>query len=149
MTSDAELDPAAVEIGSFFPVPPQQVWRALTEPDLIERWLLRSTGFAATVGTHFIFEIPARTPGEVACEVLVAEPGAQLTVSWVDLRAKYPARWVVDWTIRPQGRGTRLVLTQTGFDIENRRQKMARNALERGWRTTLTRLGAVLDELAE
>ncbi|WP_280440849.1 SRPBCC domain-containing protein [Nocardia brasiliensis] len=56
---------------------------------------------------------------------------------------------MVDWTIRPQGRGTRLVLTQTGFDIENRRQKMARNALERGWRTTLTRLGAVLDELAE
>lgn len=69
-----------------------------------------------------------------------------MTFSWVDLRAERPARWMLDWTIRAQGRGTRLLLTQTGFDIENKRQKMARNALERGWRRTgMGRLRDVLE----
>ncbi|NNH71557.1 SRPBCC domain-containing protein [Nocardia uniformis] len=145
MISDHELNPAAVEIGRFFPQPPDAVWRALTEPELIERWLMRSNGFAATVGTHFIFVVPTEPTGEIACEVLVVQPGEQLTHTWVDLRAKYPARWVVDWTIKPQGRGTRLLLTQTGFDIENRRQKMARNYMERGWKTTLLKLREVLE----
>lgn len=147
MTSDAELDPAAVEIGRFFPQRPGLVWRALTEPDLIAQWLMRSTGFAPSVGTHFIFAIPTDPPGEIACEVLAARPSEQLTISWVDLRAEFPARWVLDWTVHPEGRGTRLLLTQTGFDIENRRQKMARNAMERGWRTTLARLGEVLHQV--
>ncbi|GAB2719605.1 SRPBCC family protein [Nocardia thraciensis] len=145
MTSDSELDPAAVEIGGFYPQPPYAVWRALTEPDLVERWLMRSTGLSATVGTHFIFAILTEPTGEIACEVLEARPGEQLTFSWVDLRARHPARWILDWTIQPQGRGTRLLLTQTGFDITDRRQKMARNAMERGWKAALSRLREVLD----
>ncbi|WP_225728858.1 MULTISPECIES: SRPBCC domain-containing protein [unclassified Nocardia] len=143
--SEAELDPAAVEIGSFFPQSPSAVWRALTEPSLIEQWLMRSIGFTTAVGTHFIFAVPTQPTGEIACEVLEVRPGEQLTLSWVDLRAEYPRRWVLDWTIRPQGRGTRFLLTHTGFDIADRRQKMARNAMERGWRTTMTRLREVLE----
>ncbi|WP_194814127.1 SRPBCC domain-containing protein [Nocardia sp. XZ_19_385] len=147
MVSDSELNPAAVEIGSFFPQAPAVVWRALTEPDLMERWLMQSVGFAATTGTHFIFILPTTQPSsEIACEVLTARLGEQLTHTWFDLRADHPARWVLDWTIQPQGRGTRLLLTQTGFDINDRRQKMARNAMERGWKSTLLRLRKVLDE---
>ncbi|WP_067825142.1 SRPBCC family protein [Nocardia inohanensis] len=145
MMPDAELNPAAVEIGGFFPQPPEALWHALIEPHLVERWLLlRSSGFAAAVGTRFIFVVPGRPPGEIACEVLAARAGERLTISWVDLRAEQPARWVVDWLLQPEGRGTRLLLTQTGFDIEDRRQKMARNAMERGWKTTLSRLREVL-----
>ncbi|MFB8277106.1 SRPBCC family protein [Nocardia colli] len=157
MMPDSELDPAAVEVGSFFPQSPEAVWRALTDPDLLERWLLRPTGFVASVGTHFVFTVPPQLPsaarrratplGEIACEVLTARPGEQLTYTSVDLRADRPARWVVDWSIRPDGRGTRLLVTQTGFDISDRRQKMARNALERGWKTGLSRLREVLDHI--
>ncbi|MFI5780903.1 SRPBCC domain-containing protein [Nocardia sp. NPDC051570] len=145
MISDAELNPAAVEIGSFFPQSPEAVWGALTEPDLLERWLMRPTGFAASVGTHFLFEVHTQPPTEIACEVLAALPRERLTYSWVDLRAARPARWIVDWLVRPQGRGTRLLLTQTGFDIEDRRQKMTRNAMERGWKGSLARLREILD----
>ncbi|UGT44996.1 SRPBCC domain-containing protein [Nocardia yamanashiensis] len=146
MLPDAELNPAAVEIGGFFPQPPDALWEALIEPHLVERWLqLRSSGFVAAVGTRFVFAVPGTPPGEIACEVLTASPGERLTISWVDLRAERPARWVVDWLIQPEGRGTRLLLTQTGFDIEDRRQKMARNAMERGWKTTLSRLREVLE----
>ncbi|MFF0543533.1 SRPBCC family protein [Nocardia thailandica] len=146
MTSEPQRDPAAVEIGSFFPHPPQAVWAALTEPRLVERWLMPSTGFEPVVGTHFIFAIPVGTPGEIACEVLTARPGEQLTFTWVDLRARYPKRWVADWAVRPQGRGTRMLVTQTGFYVEDKRQKMARNAMERVWRGALSRLGGVLDD---
>ncbi|WP_194836773.1 SRPBCC domain-containing protein [Nocardia sp. XZ_19_369] len=145
MIADPQLNPAAVELGSFFPQPPEVVWRALTEPDLLERWLLRPTGFAASVGTRFRFTASEASNDEIVCEVLAARPGEQLTYSWLHPQAEQPARWIVDWTIRAQGRGTRLLLTQTGFDIEDRRQKMIRNATERSWkRLVLPRLGAVI-----
>ncbi|TQM30695.1 SRPBCC family protein [Nocardia bhagyanarayanae] len=145
MIADPQLNPAAVELGSFYPQPPDAVWRALTEPDLLERWLLRPTGFAASVGTRFRFTIPDSSIDEIVCEVLKARPCEQLTYSWMYPQAEHPARWIVDWTMRPQGRGTRLLLTQTGFDIEDRRQKMIRNATERSWkRRVLPRLGEVI-----
>ena len=145
MIADPHLDPAAVELGSFYPQPTEAVWRALTEPDLLERWLLRPIGFAATVGTRFRFAVAAPTVIEIACEVLKARPSEQLTYSWVYRQAEFPAGWILDWTMRPQGRGTRLLLTQTGFDITDRRQKMARNAMERSWkRVLLPRLGEVI-----
>ncbi|MEU7140264.1 SRPBCC domain-containing protein [Nocardia sp. NPDC046473] len=145
MIADAQLNPAAVELGNFFPQPPDIVWRALTEPDLLEQWLLRPTGFDAAVGTHFRFTFPASSIDEIACEVLAARPYEQLTYSWIYSQAEHRARWIVDWTLRPQGHGTRLLLTQTGFDIEDRRQKMIRNATERSWkRSVLPRLSEVI-----
>jgi uncharacterized protein YndB with AHSA1/START domain len=145
--ADTSMDPAAVEIGRFFPQSPDVVWRALTEPHLLERWLMPSIGFVASVGVQFTFVIPIQPVGDISCEVLTARPGEQLIFSWVDLRAEHPARWVVDWMIWPHGRGTRLLLTQTGFDINDRRQKMARNAMERNWKVVMSRLGQVLDHM--
>ncbi|MEG8179794.1 SRPBCC domain-containing protein [Nocardia terpenica] len=145
MISDSELNPAAVEIGNFLAHEPGAVWRALTDPDLLELWLMRSVGFTASVGTHFIFVVPTHPTEEIACEVLTCHPPEHILFTWVDLRATHPARWLVDWTLAPQGRGTRLLVTHTGFDLNDRRQKMARNALERGWKSALTRLREVLD----
>lgn len=145
MIADTGMNPAAVELGRFFPQPPDVVWRALTEPHLLERWLMPSIGFAASVGAQFTFVIPIQPAGDISCKVLAARPGEQLIFSWVDLRAENPARWVVDWMVQPYGRGTRLLLMQTGFDINDRRQKMVRNAMERNWKVVLSRLGEVLD----
>ncbi|MFI9636330.1 SRPBCC domain-containing protein [Nocardia sp. NPDC051929] len=145
MIADPQLNPAAVELGSFFRQPPEAVWRALTEPDLLQRWLLRPTGFAASVGTRFRFIIPESATEQILCEVLAVRPYEQLTYSWDYPQAEFPARWVVDWMLQTQGRGTRLLLTQTGFDIKDRRQRMVRNAVERSWkRSVLPRLGEVI-----
>jgi uncharacterized protein YndB with AHSA1/START domain len=145
MIDDSELDPASVEIGRFYPHTPDQVWQALTDPALLERWLMPSTGFVAPrVGSHFIFTVPTQPPGEIACKVLAIRPGLQMTLRWVDLRAQLPARWTLDWTVHPQGQGARLLLTHSGFDISDRRQRMARNGMERMWKRALTQLGTVL-----
>jgi uncharacterized protein YndB with AHSA1/START domain len=106
-----------------------------------------STGFTAEVGTRFVFTVPTQPPGEIACETLAVRSGERLTLSWVDLRAARPARWIVDWALRSEGRGTRLLLRHSGFDTDDRRQKMARNGMERMWRRVMSQLGELLDRL--
>jgi uncharacterized protein YndB with AHSA1/START domain len=145
LTSEPELDPASVEIDRFYPHSPAAVWQALTDPIALSRWLTPVTGFAVEVGNHFILNVPSQPPGEIACEVLAVRSGAGLTLGWVDLRAPRPARWVVDWRLRPEGRGTRMFLDHKGFDTDDRRQKMARNAMERMWRGRMAELGRLLD----
>lgn len=145
MIADPALDPAAVEIGGFFPQPLEVVWRALTTPDLLEQWLMRPNRMIAAAGTRFVFVLPSHPQEPIECEVLAFEPREQLTYSWESPRSECPARGTVDWTMRAQGHGTRLLLTHTGFDIGDRRQKMVRNAMERGWRNRFPRLHEVLD----
>jgi len=148
MTDDSAFNRAAVEIGRFYPHSPDRVWQALTDPAHLEKWLMPSTGFVdPQVGTQFVFTVPTQPPGEIACKVLAIHPGRQVTLRWVDLRAQRPARWTLDWTIHPQGHGTRLLLTHSGFDTSDRRQKMARNGMKRMWNRVLVQLDALLQEL--
>lgn len=145
MDADDELDPTRVELGRFYPQPPEAVWRALADATVLEQWLMPSIGFEARAGTSFLFTIPTEPPAEVACEVLTATPHEAMSWSWMDLRDPAPPRWIVTWQLRPQGHGTRLLHTTTGFDITVKRQRMQRNSIERGWRQLLPRLGEVLD----
>lgn len=139
MIPDPESDPAVVQVGRFFPYPPSAVWWALTDPDAVARWLAPSTGFVgAVVGSQFLFSVSDSTSAEIACEVVAATPVENMTWSWMDMRASRPARWFVTWDVQAHGRGTRLMLTHTGFDMDDRMQKMARNAFARGWDQVLT-----------
>jgi uncharacterized protein YndB with AHSA1/START domain len=49
-------DPRVIEIDQFYPHPPQRVWRALTTPELMARWLMQPSGFAPVVATRFSFQ---------------------------------------------------------------------------------------------
>jgi uncharacterized protein YndB with AHSA1/START domain len=115
---------------------------------LIQRWFATTTGFTTEVGASFIYEIPADPPAEVACQVIAAERCRRFTHSYTDLRGSSPARWVVDWFLSPQGRGTRILLTHSGFDLDQRQQMIARNVVERGWTNdVLPKLKKVLDSI--
>jgi uncharacterized protein YndB with AHSA1/START domain len=63
----------SIRMDNFYPYPPALAWRALTEPDLIARWLMPNT-FKAEVGHRFTFQaapIPAvKFDGVTYCEVL-------------------------------------------------------------------------------
>ncbi|ALG86531.1 SRPBCC family protein [Gordonia phthalatica] len=131
---DIERDPSAVELGVFAPQPPTVVWRALVEPDLMQSWLSRPIGFEPVEGTSFLVEVLSEPPHHVACQVLTVVPRTRLVYTWTDPRGDAPATWTVDWHLEAQGRGTRVLLVFSGFDMNDRIQKMARNAVERGWR---------------
>lgn len=124
------------------PHPPAKVWRALTEPALLARWLLR-TDFAPIVGRAFRFERDP-TPGwdgVIDCEVLVTEEHKRLSYSWRALGVDT----VITWTLEKTEAGTRLRLEQAGFDPE---YKQAWGGALAGWRHMAgAALPALLDEI--
>ena len=140
-------NPMHIELGQFYPHAPDRVWRAFTDSAVVQEWFLHSVGYSVEIGAEFMFLIPAEPPAEITCTVAEAVPTARLTWSWRDMRSVVPVDWPVSWSLHPHGRGTQLLLCQRGFDPDDRRQRMARNAMERFWRTPFAQLGPVLDAL--
>jgi uncharacterized protein YndB with AHSA1/START domain len=105
------------------PYSPAKVWRALTEPTLLGRWLM-ATDMRACVGQQFTFRAEP-TPwwdGVVHCEVLEIEPGERLRYSWRTGSEASPLDTVVTWTLTPtESGGTRLSLEHTGFTSDTPR----------------------------
>jgi uncharacterized protein YndB with AHSA1/START domain len=97
------------------PHPPEKIWRALTEGQLIEQWLM-TNDFRPVVGHRFQFR---RAPmpnwnGIIDSEVLVVEPNARLAYSWGSLGFES----VVTWTLTPTEVGTHVRMEQSGFPSE-------------------------------
>jgi uncharacterized protein YndB with AHSA1/START domain len=155
--TEIAADPTVIEVEQFYPHPPQRVWRALTTPELMARWLMEPTGFAPVVGTRFTFRgrpMPSvGFSGEVACEVLAAVTGERLAISWADARSAKPSAWVVTWTLHPEGTGTRVIsahwghlpLAGDGFDPDDVVQQRSRTIMGNGWIRIAAHLGEVLD----
>ncbi|SRR6266508_2352057 len=97
--------------------PPAKVWRALTEPELLGKWLM-SNDLKLAVGHGFTFR-QEPTPwwnGVVHCEVLEFELHKRLRYTWKSGPASSPLDTVVTWTLAPTpSGGTRLTLEHTGF----------------------------------
>jgi len=134
------------------PDPPEKVWRALTEPQLLARWLMPND-IKPVVGHQFTFQA-APVPGwdgVVHCEVLEVEPCRRLRYSWrggSDKIQEYGARLdtVATWTLTPSaGGGTHLRLDHDGFPLES----FAFTAMNKGWRGKVAeRIAQVLAEAA-
>jgi uncharacterized protein YndB with AHSA1/START domain len=119
------------------PDPPEKVWRALTEPELVARWLMPND-IKPEVGHRFTFRA-APVPGWdgiVHCEVLVVEPHRRLRYSWrggSDKLKEYgaPLDTVATWTLTPTASGgTHLRLDHDGFPLES----FAFTKMNQGWR---------------
>ena len=108
---------------------PAKVWRALTEPQLLSKWLMPND-IRPNVGHRFTFRTdPAPGfDGIVHCEIIEVEPVSRLVYSWrggaIDT--------MVTWTLKPTtSGGTHLRLEQSGFGPEH---GMTYDILSRGWR---------------
>lgn len=114
------------------PGPPAKVWRALTEPALLARWLM-DNDIKPEVGHQFMFRSKpwGDWDGKVQCEILEVVPLERLRYSWRGGSGKSALDTVVTWTLAatPQG-GTRLHLEHAGFTDGN---VAAFDAMGRGW----------------
>lgn len=119
------------------PDAPKKVWRALTEPKLLEAWLM-SNDIRAEVGHRFQFKaqpVPG-WDGTVHCEVLAVLPERRLVYSWRGGAQKldgygHELDTVVTWELTPTANGgTRLRLEHSGFDPDSYAFKM----MGQGWR---------------
>ncbi|TAN17603.1 MAG: polyketide cyclase, partial [Rhizobiaceae bacterium] len=104
----------SVTIEREFPHPPGKVWRALTQPHLIEAWLMKND-FKPAVGHRF--NLRGEWGGVLDCEVLAMEPERTLSYSWnfAHEDAAYDLQSVVVFTLTPTSGGTHLRMEQSGF----------------------------------
>ncbi len=102
-----------VRLERTYPHPRALVWRALTEPELIAKWLM-DNDFAPEVGHRFTLRTdPAPGfDGVVHCEVLEVEPEERLRFSWVG----GPVDTTVTFELEALGESsTRLRVCHAGF----------------------------------
>lgn len=142
-------DPRAIYVEEFLPHPPEKVWRALTEPDLIARWLMPADDFKLEVGHKFTFHgfpiPPAGFGGTGHSEVLGFEPEKMLKIAWRaapdDLSSLDST---VTFTLEPEGHGTRLFLAHEGFDPDDPYQSTSRRLMSGGWKGPLAKIAEVI-----
>jgi uncharacterized protein YndB with AHSA1/START domain len=123
--------------------PPEKVWRALTQPHLIEEWLMKND-FEPVVGHNF--KLNGEWGGVLDCEVLAIEQDRTLAYTW-NFRhedAAYDLRSVVTFTLAPTNTGTRLRMEQKGFRPD---QKQAYGGAKHGWQQFLANLEQVLGRM--
>jgi uncharacterized protein YndB with AHSA1/START domain len=140
----ATTETRSVVVEREFPHPPEKLWRALTQPHLIEEWLMKND-FAPTVGHRF--NLRGEWGGVLDCEVLTVEPDRMLAYRWDfdNDNPDFSLKSVVTFTLTPTRDGTHLRMEQEGFRPS---QKQAYGGAHAGWKQFFGKLDQVLDRTA-
>jgi uncharacterized protein YndB with AHSA1/START domain len=131
--NETSTETLSVTVEREIPHPPEKIWRALTQPHLIEEWLMNND-FRPVVGHRFDLRADW---GSVGCQVLAVEPNKTLAYTW----GAFGVETVVTWTLTPTGTGTRLRMEQSGFRPD---QPQAYHGARHGWQRFLANLDQVL-----
>jgi uncharacterized protein YndB with AHSA1/START domain len=138
--NDVSTEMRTVVIEREFPHPPGKLWRALTQPHLIEEWLMKND-FSPVVGHRF--NLRGEWGGVLDCEILVIEPNKTLSYTWDFAHddAEFNLKSVVTFTLIPTSTGTQLRMEQSGFKPN---QKQASGGAKHGWQQFFAKLEQVL-----
>ena len=138
--NDTSLHTRTVTVEREFAHPPEKIWRALTQPLLIEEWLMKND-FKPSVGHRF--NLRGEWGGVLDCEVLAIEPQRSLAYTWnfTHEDAAYDLKSIVTFTLTPRGSGTHLRVEQAGFRPS---QKQAYGGAHAGWKQFFTKLDELL-----
>ena len=137
MSTPAE-SPRALVIERVFPHPPEKLWRALTENQLVAQWLMKND-FEPVIGRKFKFQsepVP-NWDGVINCEVLIVDHLKRLSYSWITMGVEF----IVLWTLTPAEGGTQLRMEQSGFGPD---QQRAYQGAKYGWQNFLGIMEKVL-----
>jgi uncharacterized protein YndB with AHSA1/START domain len=123
----------AVVVEREIAYPPEKIWRALTQPHLIEEWLMKND-FKPVADHRFNLR---GDWGTVDCQVRAIEPNKRLSYTWNALGLES----IVTWTLTPTNTGTHLRMEQTGFRQD---QQQAYQGASYGWQRFFGNLEQVL-----
>jgi len=141
-TAPAQTDAVSFEIDLHHS--PKKVWRALTDPTLLNEWLLPTVGFKPEAGTEFTLSAPpvGGWDGTVNCRMLEVEVEKKIRYAWVvgDFIDS-----IVTFTLTPTASGTLLSIVQSGFKPT---QKHNFGGARYGWRLMGGRLVDLLERLS-
>ena len=136
MTNTA-TEALSVVVERDIPFPPDKIWRALTQPHLIEEWLMKND-FNPVVGHRFNLR---GDWGAVDCQVTAVEPNKALSYTWGALGLES----VVTWTLTSTSTGTHLRMEQSGFRPD---QQQAYQGAKYGWQKFFAALERVVAGLS-
>jgi uncharacterized protein YndB with AHSA1/START domain len=136
MTNTA-TEALSVVVEREMPYPPEKIWRALTQPHLIEEWLMKND-FKPVADHRFTLSADW---GAVDCQVLTVEPNKTLSYTW----GAYGLASVVTWTLTATSTGTLLRMEQTGFRPD---QQQAYQGAKYGWQKFFAGLERVVGGLS-
>ena len=131
--TDAAAETRTVVVEREIPYAPEKIWRALTEPHLIEEWLMKND-FELVADHKFNLR---GDWGVVDCQVLKVQPMRSLSYSW----AAHGLESVVTWTLTPTSKGTTLRMEQSGF---RQNQEQFYHGAKVGWGNFFAKLEEVL-----
>jgi len=123
-----------VTVERDIPYPAEKIWRALTQPHLMEEWLMKNDFKTPTVGQKFSF---TEDWGSIDCEVVEVEPRKTLSYKWV----AFGLESVVTFTLAKSGTGTLLRVEQEGFPVD---QQQAYRGAQQAWPEFLAKLEQVV-----
>ena len=141
-----------IVVDEVFPHAPEVVWKTLTTPELMGRWLhMEPTGFEATPGRRFTYQTtPAgEWDGVIRCQVLEAVANERLVYAWQgghDRNVGYGSRLdtVVTLTLSRVESGTRLRLVHSGFVLP--RNDTAFTNMGDGWKRVVRDIDTIAAE---
>jgi uncharacterized protein YndB with AHSA1/START domain len=137
----------AIERSIWIAASRERVWRAITDPEQIEKWFSPGTQWRGTgleVGGR-IFVYNPETDTEMYTQVIeVVDPLHQLVTRSVPEPPETPQ--VTIWTLKDENNGTRLTITHSGYELEaedTRQSNMEQNAF--GFGMMLENVAAVVE----
>jgi uncharacterized protein YndB with AHSA1/START domain len=136
--------------------PVERVWRAVSVAEEFGKWFgldVAGETFAAGRSAHMKIAEPAQYAGrDFTIEVVTLEPPRLFSFRWhpyaVDPGVDYSGepQTLVEFFLEPQGNGTLLTVTETGFDaIPAHRRALAFRMNEGGWAAQVERIRRYVD----
>jgi uncharacterized protein YndB with AHSA1/START domain len=134
--NDTATETLSVVVERDVPLPPDKVWRALTQQPLIEDWLMKND-FEPVVGRSFKLSADW---GVVDGQVLTVEPNRTLSYAW----GAFGLKSVVTWTLTPTSTGVHLRMEHSGFRPD---QPQFYEGAKGGWPRFIAALEQVLGRI--
>ncbi len=136
----------SLRLTRHFPVPPQEVWRAWTEPEALKRWFGPDAGKVSIaevdvrVGKrfHIVFSTLDGEVHDVSGAYRIVQPPDKLAFTWA-WKSTPERESLVTLTFKPAAGGTDFTMLHEQFFDET-----ARNNHERGWTGAINKLEAYL-----
>ncbi len=145
MTTFPNLDPAVLgEISRGYNIhyerrskhPPARVWRAITTPEEIERWVTFPARVDLRIGGDYFIDFQGNSPDNIDGVIVRLEAERRLAFVW--------GLSVLEWTIEPaEGGGSRYTFIHHGMPVRGRPDE---EGVAAGWHTSLDRFDLLLED---
>jgi len=132
-----------IRLRAFVPASPEKVFKAISEPDLLSRWLLDRANLVPRKGGQYAFTWDGGPTHEGT--VLEFIPGKRLAISWQWPGMEKLLVTKLGFSVQPKKGGTIVTLTHSGFPKQERWVELYGGAIH-GWTYFLMNLKSFVSQ---